>query len=106
MPNFQTLALGILACLAGASFLLPNRMSPLIRAAMGVSYVLLGALALGANLIQIGAAERETLINILTLAMVLPVLVANTGAFVVERIRRRTIKRLDLDFGRRKDDRD
>ena len=100
----QPFTLGLFACMAGGSFLLPSKMPPLIRVTTGISYMLLGVLLLSTNLIEIGEIERKTLLNIILLAMALSALVANIGAFVVEKLRLRTAKKLDLNVGRRSDD--
>ena len=104
LPLLESYILGALACLAGLSFLLPNRMHPLIKAPIAILCTMLGALYLYMTFVPMAESEKAPIIRAILAAIVVCMLVSNIGAFIVERLRVKALKRTGIPIGRRKDD--
>lgn len=105
MLLLNALFLGLLSILAGASFLLPNKMGTIYKAPIALLCIALGALYVYLAYVPMSESDKAPIIRAILAAIVLCILASNVGAYVVERLGRRAAKKAGLHpFGRRRDD--
>jgi len=97
MPLIVSVTLGVLACLAGFSFFLPSRMSIRIKAPIAASCALLGATYFYLIFFPTSEDNQSTIFSALIAAIVVSILLSNTGSYIIARMIRQKIKRAGLE---------